>query len=759
MIDRPRRGNRFRYDALPVRRHVRAAHLPLLAGRLAFRGADSGARQARSPSTQAVDAAARLVFLLAGVSYYKTAAPPLIDLGEVARHRLGTRVPPRLLPRRARRVRLPQPARPHRPATSTARIPAPPPTPGPPSRSHTGQPRQPGRSCLSAAGSTRSSPSSWSEPPIPTPPCSSSTGRATGSTRSKRPPRSTQLPVVRAERTLDPALHPRTAGNRGFFNGHVPVTGILSAVAVLTAVLTGRNSVVMSNEWSASSATVDTANGVVNHQYSKSLAFEAGYREVLAATSVIDVDFFSALRPYSELWVAERFARLPQYHRHFRSCNRAFHIDRAKRLDHWCGHCDKCCFIDLILAPFLPWRRSGGHLRWGRTACRPHIDRPVPRPGGADRNQQTVRVCRRRRRIPDGAATRRGPWRPGSHGDAATAGGGVDRPAPAGPTRPRRGRVDAAPRTALHPRRLCATRSPGLTCPVSGWESGGWAWRAAAPSASSRRSDVEPAVLVDDDPTAGGHDVGKVTATADGGLARTRDLRRRHQSPGISRYRDDVTRLERCGVAVVGGLGLWLQEADLTRVACVTGTKGKSTTTSIAGHLLRGLGATGDHRRQHRPPALRPDDHHDTRLLADRNLQLPGDGPGRLAARRCGDLPTPRPPRLAPRHGELLPRQTVRVLAAGRPDRPSPTATATCCGNEKICSARTSRGSGSPSTPRRSWPDALGLLGDHNRRNALIAAAVLQALGVAGSARRGSAPHGRRRLQRAPPPAAGRRRR
>ena len=23
-------------------------------------------------------------------------------------------------------------------------------------------------------------------------------------------------------------------------------------------------------------------------------------------------------------------------------------------MDHWCGQCDKCCFIDLILAPFLP---------------------------------------------------------------------------------------------------------------------------------------------------------------------------------------------------------------------------------------------------------------------------------------------------------------------------------------------------------------------------------------------------------------------
>ena len=66
------------------------------------------------------------------------------------------------------------------------------------------------------------------------------------------------------------------------------------------------------------------------------------------------VSYFSALRPFSELWVARKFAALTQYHGTFRSCNRAFHIDPSRRLDHWCGRCDKCCFIDLILAPFLP---------------------------------------------------------------------------------------------------------------------------------------------------------------------------------------------------------------------------------------------------------------------------------------------------------------------------------------------------------------------------------------------------------------------
>jgi UDP-N-acetylmuramoylalanine--D-glutamate ligase len=62
------------------------------------------------------------------------------------------------------------------------------------------------------------------------------------------------------------------------------------------------------------------------------------------------------------------------------------------------------------------------------------------------------------------------------------------------------------------------------------------------------------------------------------------------KSPGISRYGEQCRRLVDAGVSVRGGLGLWLAEADRSRVLCVTGTKGKSTTTSIAGGLLTGLG-------------------------------------------------------------------------------------------------------------------------------------------------------------------------
>jgi hypothetical protein len=167
----------------------------------------------------------------------------------------------------------------------------------------------------------------------------------------ERPAAVTALPVVRAERTIDPQV--LRSHELGFLNGHVPVTGIISAIAVMAAVLDGRDAVVMSNEQSSSVGNVEVDGRTINHQWSKSLGFEAGFRAVLAGAVGGTVDYFSRLRPYSELLIAHRFAVLGRYHQAFQSCNRGFHIDPALRLDHWCGRCDKCCFVDLVLAPFM----------------------------------------------------------------------------------------------------------------------------------------------------------------------------------------------------------------------------------------------------------------------------------------------------------------------------------------------------------------------------------------------------------------------
>jgi hypothetical protein len=168
----------------------------------------------------------------------------------------------------------------------------------------------------------------------------------------ERPAAAAGLPIVRAGREIDPQL--LRSAEFGFLNGHVPVTGILSAIAVLAAVLCDRDAVVMSNEWSASAPTLVHDGHPVNHQYSKSASFEAAFRDVLAAGPAGLPEYFSALRDRTELWIAEEFAGQEKYHGTFRSCNRAFHIDSKRRLAHWCGQCDKCCFIDLILAPFMP---------------------------------------------------------------------------------------------------------------------------------------------------------------------------------------------------------------------------------------------------------------------------------------------------------------------------------------------------------------------------------------------------------------------
>ena len=167
----------------------------------------------------------------------------------------------------------------------------------------------------------------------------------------ERPAAVTGLPVVRAERSMDPQILRSSA--LGFLNGHVPVTGVISAIALLAAALDGRDCVIMSNEWSASSATLLVGGVGINHQYSKGAAFENGLRAVVHEAAGAAPQYFSLLRPFTELWIAQRFARLPQYADTFRSCNRAFLIDPARRATRWCGECDKCCFIDLILAPFL----------------------------------------------------------------------------------------------------------------------------------------------------------------------------------------------------------------------------------------------------------------------------------------------------------------------------------------------------------------------------------------------------------------------
>ena len=164
------------------------------------------------------------------------------------------------------------------------------------------------------------------------------------------------LPRLLVRRTLDPGLPALNAA--GALNGHVPITAIVSCVALLTAALRGFDAVAMANERSASAGNIAWDGIEVNHQFSKGLRAE---RLLSAAVAEVcpGLGVFSVLRPASELAIARAFARMEDYHHAFTSCNAIFRTDPALRAASWCCDCPKCRFVFLVLAPFS----SPAHLR------------------------------------------------------------------------------------------------------------------------------------------------------------------------------------------------------------------------------------------------------------------------------------------------------------------------------------------------------------------------------------------------------------
>ena len=312
-MDPAGRGHLFRYESFAA-----DAERGLLTCRYWLDGREFAERFTLPPGprwhTAEARAAARLVFLLAGVSYYKTAAPPVIDLG-------GTALTETELAflREFYLQGLGEFAYRNALDLSDLRIEAvlAPAGQAPISTSRAGAALVPFgggidsivvvqriRRLADAALFVVNRPSGRFE-------------------AIEAPAAVTGLPIVRAEREIDPQL--LRSAELGFLNGHVPVTGILSALAVLAAVLTERDAVVMSNEWSASVPTLEYHGQPVNHQYSKSASFEAALRQVLAAIPARMPEYFSWLRDRTELWVGQEFGALAEYHGSFRSCNKAFY--------------------------------------------------------------------------------------------------------------------------------------------------------------------------------------------------------------------------------------------------------------------------------------------------------------------------------------------------------------------------------------------------------------------------------------------------
>jgi UDP-N-acetylmuramoylalanine--D-glutamate ligase len=247
---------------------------------------------------------------------------------------------------------------------------------------------------------------------------------------------------------------------------------------------------------------------------------------------------------------------------------------------------------------------------------------------------------------------------------------------------------------------------------------------------------VEP-VLVDDRPPAPPDADGRpVLATGEGGLTALEQCDVVVKTPGLSRYRPEVARLSGLGIPVVGGLGLWLAEADLRRVLAVTGTKGKSTTSSVAGHLLTGLGY---------------------RCLVGGNIGVSPYDPAEVSGSgdfdywvievssyQATDLPYTPPvvavtslhPDHLDWHGGVEQYYRDKLSMCSQPGAELTVAN----GDSDLLAARVAllgprvEWVSADDDPGSDWMEPLGLLGHHNRRNALIARRCLVAMGVPGAA-------------------------
>ena len=144
-------------------------------------------------------------------------------------------------------------------------------------------------------------------------------------------------------------------------NGHIPITAIVSALSVLLAARDGFTSVVLANEEAASEPTLisdrrGSEGRAVNHQWSKGATFEALLDRAIVSVGV-GVRYFSWLRDVAEPDIISLLSEQTDALEVLVSCNRAFAGRTAGQVDEapqrWCGTCPKCLFTYLMLATKL----------------------------------------------------------------------------------------------------------------------------------------------------------------------------------------------------------------------------------------------------------------------------------------------------------------------------------------------------------------------------------------------------------------------
>lgn len=164
----------------------------------------------------------------------------------------------------------------------------------------------------------------------------------------------TQKSVVHISRSLDPLLFQLNTQPH-YYNGHVPITGMLAWIKLITAYLYGYNQIILSNEKSSNEWNWSRYGMQINHQRSKSIEFEHLFDNYIQTYITNTIHYFSLLRGMYEIKIVRLFSHFPQYFNTFSSCNNNFKlIDNHKITQYrWCCQCPKCVFVYTSLRPYI----------------------------------------------------------------------------------------------------------------------------------------------------------------------------------------------------------------------------------------------------------------------------------------------------------------------------------------------------------------------------------------------------------------------
>ncbi len=150
---------------------------------------------------------------------------------------------------------------------------------------------------------------------------------------------------ILVRRALDPLI--LDLNRQGFLNGHVPFSATLAFLNAACLALYGYSVIGIANEKSSDEGNISYEGQTINHQYSKSSAFESSFNDYLNRYLLADARYLSLVRPLYELQIGRMFAHLDALHGAVSSCNRLQSVGK------WCGECPKCLSVFATTYPFV----------------------------------------------------------------------------------------------------------------------------------------------------------------------------------------------------------------------------------------------------------------------------------------------------------------------------------------------------------------------------------------------------------------------